>query len=107
MTIRPEFFLYLLVMGGVTYLVRLLPMLIVRKKITNKFVRSFLYYVPYAVLATMTFPTIFFATDHLVSGIVAAAVCVLLAYFKRGLVTVAAGGAASVLIIELIFKFLV
>lgn len=107
MTIRSEFFLYLLVMAGVTYLIRLLPVLFVRKKIKNRFVRSFLYYVPYTVLAAMTFPTIFFAPDHLISGILACLVCIVLAYFRRGLVTVAAGGAATVLVCELVLIYLV
>ena len=51
-----NFFIYLLVMAGVTYLVRMLPMVLVKKKITNTFIRSFLYYVPYAVLSVMTVP---------------------------------------------------
>ncbi len=107
MSIRAEFFLYLLVMAGVTYLIRLLPMLFVRHKIKNRFIRSFLYYVPYTVLAAMTFPTIFFAPDHLVSGILAAVVCIVLAYFRRGLVTVAAGGALTVLICELVITYII
>ena len=107
MTISAHFIPYLLVMAGVTYLVRLLPMLFIRHKINNKFIRSLLYYVPYTVLAAMTFPTIFFALDHLVSGIVAAAVCVSLGLMRRGLVTVAAGGAVAVLVCELIITYLV
>lgn len=106
MSIRPDFFLYLLVMAGVTYLIRALPILFFRHKIENRFIRSFLYYVPYAVLAAMTFPTIFFAPDHLISGILAAVVCIVLALFKRGLVTVAIGGAATVLICELMITFI-
>lgn len=102
MTIRPEFFIYLLVMAGVTYLVRLLPMLLIKRKITNRFIRSFLYYIPYTVLAAMTFPAIFFATDNVISAVVAVIVCVLLAYLKQGLVTVAVGGALSVLVTEVI-----
>ena len=107
MTVRPEFFLYLLVMSGTTYLIRLLPMLFVRHRIKNRFIRSLLYYVPYTVLAAMTIPTIFFAPDHLISGIVACAVCIALAYFKRGLVTVAVGGALSVLLCELAITYLI
>lgn len=106
MSIKPEFFLYLIVMAGVTYLIRVLPILFVRHKIENKFLRSFLYYVPYAVLAAMTFPTIFFAPEHLISGILAAVVCIVLAFFKRGLVTVAVGGALTVLICELLITFI-
>ena len=52
----PNFFLYLLIMAGVTYLVRMLPLVLCRRKIENKFIRSFLYYIPYAVLSVMTVP---------------------------------------------------
>ena len=102
-----KFALYLLVMAGVTYLVRMLPLALVKKKIDNVFIRSFLYYVPYAVLAAMTFPTIIFAPDHLISGILALAVCTALGLCRRGLVTVAVGGATTVLICELIITYLV
>ena len=105
--ISEGFFLYLAVMAGVTYLVRLLPLLFAKKKIENRFVRSFLYYVPYAVLAAMTFPTMIFAPDHLASGIVALAVCAVLGFFRRGLVTVAVGGAATVLICELVINYII
>ena len=101
-----KFFLYLLVMAGVTYLVRMLPFVFFRKKIKSRFVRSFLYYVPYTVLAVMTVPAIFYATDSFVSALVGALVAVLLAFFGRGLLTVAAGSALSVLIVELIIKLL-
>ena len=107
MTISENFILYLLVMAGVTYLVRLLPMLFARHKIENRFIRSFLYYVPYTVLAAMTFPTILFAPDHLVSGILALVVCAVLGFFRRGLVTVAAGGAVTVLVCELVITYLI
>ena len=98
-----KFLLYLLVMAGTTYLIRLLPLLFMRKRITNRFVRSFLYYVPYAVLTAMTLPTLITeATGNLVSGIAATAVCITLAFCRRGLFTVALGGAASVLVCELV-----
>jgi len=94
-------------MAGVTYLIRLLPMLFIRKRITNRFVRSFLYYIPYAVLTVMTFPAIIFATENIASGTVALIVCIALAYFGKGLVTVAVGGAASVLLVELIIRYII
>ena len=106
MNIRPEFFLYLLVMAGVTYLIRVLPILFVRHKIENKFLRSFLYYVPYTVLTVMSFPTILFCTGNIASGICAMAVCIILAYLRRGMVTVAIGGAVSVLVCECIIRYL-
>ena len=101
----PTFLLYLLVMAGVTYLIRLLPMLFIRHKIENRFVRSFLYYVPYAVLSAMTVPAIFFATEYLVSAIIGTAVAVVLALFKKSLVTVAAGAVGAVLVTELVILY--
>lgn len=97
-----RFALSLAVMAGVTYLIRLLPLIFVRKRIRNTFVRSFLYYVPYAVLATIAFPAIIFSTGHLASGIVATVVCLFLSYKGRGIITVSGGGILSALAVELI-----
>ena len=58
-----NYWIYLFIMFAVTYLVRVLPLVVFKKKITNRFVRSFLTYIPYAVLAAMTFPAVFFAVD--------------------------------------------
>ena len=102
-----RFLVYLIVMAGVTYLLRLLPMLLLRRKIKNRFIRSFLYYIPYSVLAVMTFPAILYATGNLISGIAACLVAILLAYFRRGLITVACGSAAAVLVTELILMIAV
>ena len=102
-----KFFLYLFVMAGVTYLVRMLPLVFCRKKIKSRFVRSFLYYIPYTVLAVMTFPAIFYATGSIWSAIAGTVVGVLLAFYGRSLLTVAAGSAVTVLIAELIIKYLI
>lgn len=102
-----KFFLYLLVMAGVTYLVRMLPLVFCRKKIKSRFVRSFLYYIPYTVLAVMTFPAIFYSTGSLWSAIAGTVVGVALAFYGRSLLTVAAGSAATVLIAEIIIKYLI
>ncbi len=101
-----KFLLYLLTMAGVTYLVRMLPLVFFRKKIESRFVRSFLYYVPYTVLAVMTVPAIFYATGSFYSAIAGAAVAIALALFDRGLLTVAAGSALTVLVTELIIKYI-
>lgn len=90
------------VMAVVTYLVRMLPMAIFRKKITSVRVQSFLYYVPYAVLAAMTFPAIFSSTGSRISAVVGCIVAIFLAYFKKGLLTVAVGAAAAVFIVQMI-----
>ena len=97
-------FIYVAVMALTTYLVRLLPMTVFRKKITNRFIRSFLYYVPYACLAAMTFPAMLFATDHFLSALLGLIVACLLAYFKRSLILVAASTCATVLLTELIIQ---
>ena len=92
----------IVVMALTTYVIRMLPMAIFRKKITNIRVRSFLYYVPYAVLAAMTFPAIFSSTGTTVSAIAGCVAAILLAYFKRGLLTVAVGAAAVVFVVQIL-----
>ena len=100
------FFLYLLVMAGVTYLIRMLPLVFCRKEIKNKYIKSFLYYIPYTVLTAMTFPAIFYSTGSSLSAIIGTVVAILLAYFGRGLLTVAIGATVSVFIVELIINML-
>lgn len=94
----------IVVMALVTYLVRVLPMVIFRKKITNVRVKSFLYYVPYAVLSAMTFPAIFESTGTLPSAIAGCGVAVLLAYLNKGLLTVAVGAATAVFIMQMFVR---
>ena len=100
------FFPYLLVMAGVTYLVRMVPMVLVKRKIKNTFVRSFLYYVPYAVLSVMTIPAIFYSTSYTISAICGFALALVLSYFNKSLLTVAASACGTVLAVELIIKFI-
>ena len=102
----PHFFFYLLVSAGVTYLIRMLPLVLVRKKITNRFVRSFLYYVPYSVLSVMTVPAIFFSTGNIISASLGAAVAALLAYKKKSLIVVALCASLTVLVAELVIALL-
>lgn len=90
-----EFIIYLAIMFGVTYLIRVLPLLLIKKKIENRFIRSFLAYVPYTVLGAMTFPAIFHIAENPFCGIIGALVGIILAFFKRGLCTVAAGTAVA------------
>ena len=93
--------LCIVVSAVVTYLIRLVPMVFFRKKITNRWVRSFLYYVPYSVLAAMTFPAVFTSTGTYAGGIAGCIVAVILAYFKRGLLTVAVGAAIAAYLVQL------
>ena len=97
-----SFWLYLLVMAGVTYLVRMIPLILMRRKITNRFVLSFLHYLPAAVLSVMTFPAIFYATGSTVSTVIGFAVAMFLGWREKSLVTVAALASAAVLIAELV-----
>lgn len=93
-------YLYILVMALVTYLIRMIPLTVFRKKITSPFIRSFLYYVPYACLTAMTLPTVFYATGSLMSALAGVTVAVLLARCRRSLVTVAAGACLAVFVVE-------
>ena len=88
------------VMALVTYLVRVLPMAIFRKKIHNRFVQSFLYYVPYAVLSTMTFPAIFDSTGSRLGAAAGCVAALVLAYFRKGLLLVAVGAAAAAFLVQ-------
>ena len=94
------FFFALLVMAGITYLIRLLPLLFVRKRITNKFLKSFLYYVPYVTLSVMTFPAILYSTGHIISAAIGSLVALFLAYKNKSLIVVAALAALTVLFTE-------
>ncbi len=106
MSVRPEFALYLLVMAGITYLIRMLPMVLFKEKIKNRFVLSFLYYVPYAVLSAMVVPAIFYASGNIIAAAIGFAVAVAVAFFGKGLVTVAICSCVSVFITELAIKYL-
>lgn len=97
-----KFLLYLLVTAGVTYLVRAVPLVLVKRKIRNRFVLSFLHYIPYAVLSVMTIPAIFYATADAVSAITGFLLAVVLAYREKSLVQVAAAACCAVLMVQLV-----
>lgn len=98
--------LLIIVMAAVTYLVRMLPMIIFKKKITNKFVKSFLHYMPYAVLSAMTFPAIFTSTATIYSAIAGTIVAILLALKEKSLLTVAISACMTVYLAELIIRMI-
>ena len=100
-----KFFIYLAVAAGITYLIRMLPLVLVKKKIKNKFLLSFLYYIPYAVLAVMTIPAIFYSTSSAVSAALGFVAAVVLAYFEKSLLTVACASCAVVFVVEFAMKF--
>ena len=95
--------IYIAVMAGVTYLIRMLPFTLIKKKIRSRFFKSFLYYIPYAVLAAMTFPAIFYSTENTVTSAIATVVALAAAYFNQPLIIVALLAAASAFIAGYIF----
>ena len=95
-------YLYILGMWAVTYLIRVLPLTLIRKPIKSRFIRSFLFYVPYVTLAVMTFPDIVQATTLPVAGFLALAAGVALAWSGRSLLTVAVACCAVVFLSEMI-----
>ena len=93
---------YLLVMAGVTYLIRMLPLTFFRKEIKSRFVMSFLHYVPYAVLGAMTIPDVLYSTGNIGTALVGLAVAVVLAWRGKGLLTVAIAACVAVAAAQLI-----
>ena len=93
---------YLLVMAGVTYLIRMLPLTFFRKEIKSRFVMSFLHYVPYAVLGAMTIPDVLYSTGNIGTALVGLAVAIVLAWRGKGLLTVAIAACVAVAAAQLI-----
>ena len=94
------------VMALVTYLIRMLPIAVFRKKIQNRFVLDFLYYVPYAVLAAMTIPTVFYSSNGLISAAAGFIVAAVMSFFERGLLLVALCACGGVFITELVQRLI-
>lgn len=96
-------FLYMMVMAGVTYLIRVIPFTLFRKKIRSPFFRSLLHYIPYAVLSAMTIPAIFTSTGSLATSLAGTIVAVVLAYLGKPLIVVALAGSAAAFLAGLVF----
>ena len=94
-------YIYIFVMAGVTYLIRLVPLTLIRKEIKSNYIKSFLYYVPYVTLAVMTFPAILTATSNIWSATIGFAAALVLAYFRKSLITVSLASSACVFVVEL------
>ena len=104
---REEYFVVgLILMALTTYLVRAVPLVLMRKPVKSRFLRSFFHYVPYSVLAAMAFPAVIYATGNTTSGIAATLVCILLSFFRLPLPVVAAGGAVTVAAAEIILSLI-
>jgi branched-subunit amino acid transport protein len=97
---QPSIYVYILVMGLVTYVIRMLPLVLLRREITNVTIRSFLYYVPYVTLAVMTFPAILSATGSPVSAWCALLAGAALAWQGKSLLTVSVSACAVVFVLE-------
>ena len=97
-----RFLPYLLVMAGVTYLIRMLPLTVFRKEIKSRFVMSFLHYVPYAVLGAMTIPDVLYSTGNIGTALAGLAVAVVLAWRGKGLLTVAIAACVAVAAAQLV-----
>lgn len=95
-----NFYIYVLIMAAVTYLIRMIPLVLVNREIKNTFIKSFLHYVPYAALASMTFPAILFSTTQMAAAMAGFAVAVFLAFREKGLLFVALGACITVFIVE-------
>ena len=98
--------IYIAVMAGVTYLIRMIPFTVFRKKIKSRFLKSLLYYMPYAVLSAMTIPAIFFATGNVITAAVGTGIAVILAYFGVPLIVVALSASAAAYVTGLILTLL-
>lgn len=96
------FIVYLLVSAGVTYLIRMLPLVLIKKQITNRFLLSFLQYIPYAVLAAMTIPACFYSTGSYLPAVVGFIAALIPAWFRKSLPIVAASACVGALLTDLI-----
>lgn len=94
-------YIYILIMAAVSYAIRVLPLTLIRKQIKNKFLQSFLYYVPYVTLAVMTFPAILHATQSIYSGAAALLIGIIAAWFGMNLFQVAISCCGIVFLLEM------
>lgn len=101
-----SFFIYLVIMAGSTYLIRAIPFAVVKQKIENRFIKSFLYYIPFAVLSAMTFPAILYGTDYVLSAVIGFIVAILFAFKGKSLTTVAVAACVAVFVVEGIIGYL-
>ncbi|MCR4938520.1 MAG: AzlD domain-containing protein [Treponemataceae bacterium] len=95
---------YLAVMAGVTYLVRMIPFVLFRKKIQSRFIQSFLYYIPYSVLGAMTFPAIFYSTGNILTALAGCVTALILAWFEKSLIVVALCASGAVFAADCVMK---
>lgn len=99
-------YLYILVAAGVSALIRILPLTLIRGKIKNRYIRTFLFYLPYVTLAVMTFPAIIQDTTYTIAGFIALIVGITAAWFGGNLIQVAVACCAVVFVVESICRFI-
>jgi len=99
-------YIYIIVMAVTTYLIRALPIILLKKPIKSRFLRSFLHYVPAACLTAMTFPAILYSTEHIISGIAGLMAGVFFAFRNKNLIVVAAASCIVVFVAEQIIAFI-
>lgn len=95
-----DFWIYLAILAGSTYLIRVIPFVAIQEKIKNRFIKSFLFYIPYTVLAAMTLPAALYATGNIISGAAGLTVGGIFAYKGKGLTTVAVISCITALAVE-------
>ncbi len=95
-------YLYIIVMAAVTYIIRLIPITFIHKKIKSPFIRSFLFYVPYVTLTAMTIPAVLTSTSSMISAAAGLVAALILAFKDKSLLVVAAGACVAVFLVELI-----
>ena len=95
-----NYFIYLVILAGSTYLIRAIPFAAVKQKIENQFIKSFLHYIPYAVLTAMTLPAVLYATNSMLSAIAGFVVAVIFALRGKSLTTVAIAACVTVYLVE-------
>lgn len=101
-----NYIVYLIIIAGTTYLIRALPFVLVRKEIKNRYIKSFLNFVPYSVLAAMTFPAILYSTSYVTAAFAGFIVAMILSFYRHSLVRVALAACITVFIVETILKYL-
>lgn len=101
-----NYLIYMLIMAGVTYLIRMLPITLFQKEIKSVYLKSFLFYVPYAVLGCMTFPAIFYATGSIFASVSGCLVALFFAYREKSLIQVALWASVSAYIVNLLIALI-
>ena len=97
---------YIFIAAFVTFAIRVIPLTLIREPIKNRFARSFLFYVPYITLATMTFPAIIYATNYIAAGIVALVVGIILSWKRVSMFIVSLSCCATVIIVEFVISLI-